>query len=246
MEGGAFQTYSVTPQERQKFIQFPPTASTKLRDTRSQWNIHAVSKAYTVVWVLIQSLMSFTAPEDRFLQSLPGNGLSYQSWSDLALGFVRYHICISNLQQPLRRNTRDITRRISVLLFSLHLLHLLYLLHPQYPLHLSHLLHLLHLLHLMHLLLLFRYQFPLPIIENYSMAVFTETPSSPVPPAPSAPHVPPAPPWSPALPRHLASIYLTDPVYPEHYTNYSTWYELWFKTKEGKTNHKKNMSQTCC
>ena len=36
VEGGAFQTYSVTPQERQKFIQFPPTASTKLRDTRSQ------------------------------------------------------------------------------------------------------------------------------------------------------------------------------------------------------------------
>ena len=78
------------------------------------------------------------------------------------------------------------------------------------------------------------------------MAVFTATPSSPVPPAPSAPQVPPVPPWSPALPRHLASIYLTDPVYPEHYTNYSTWYELWFKTKEGKTNHKKNMSQTCC
>ena len=140
----------------------------------------------------------------------------------MALGFVQSHNCICDLQQQLRSNTKDITRIISVLLFSLHLLNLLYLLHPQYPLHLSHLLHLLHLLHLMHLLLLFRYQFPLPIIENYSMAVFTETPSSPVPPAPSAPHVPPAPPWSPALPRHLASIYLTDPVYPEHYTNYST------------------------
>ena len=180
---------------------------------------------YTVVWVMIRSPMSFTAPEGRFLQSLPENGRPYQTWGDLALGFVQYHICICNLQQQLRSNTRDITRRISALPFSLHLLHLLYLLHPQYPLHplhLSHLLHLLHLLHLMHLLLLFRYQFPLPIIENYSMAVFTATPSSPLPPAPSAPHVPPAPPWSPALPRHLASIYLTDPVYPEHYTNYST------------------------
>ena len=132
-KGWYYQSDSVAPQERQKFIQFPPTASTKLRDTRSQWNIHAVSKAYTVVWVLIQSLMSFTAPEDRFLESLPGNGLSYQSWSDLALGFVRYHICISNLQQQLRSNTRDITRRISVLLFSLHLFNLLYLLHPQLP-----------------------------------------------------------------------------------------------------------------
>ena len=152
-KGWYYQSDSVAPQERIKFIQFPPTASTKLRDTRSQWNIHAISKAYTVVWVLIQSLMSFTAPEDRFLESLPGNGLSYQSWSDLALGFVRYHICISNLQQQLRSNTRDITRRISVLLFSLHLLHLLYLLHPQHPLHLLHLLHLLELLHLLLLLI---------------------------------------------------------------------------------------------
>ena len=180
-KGGAFQTYSVTPQERQKFIQFPPTASTKLRDTRSQWNIHAVSKAYTVVWVLIQSLMSFTAPEGRFLESLPGNGLSYQSWSDLALGFVRYHICISNLQQQLRSNTRDITRRISVLLFSLHLLlYLLHLLYLQYPLHLVHLIHR---LELPHLLLLFWYQLRLPIIETFSMAVLTAPPSSPLPPS---------------------------------------------------------------
>ena len=163
-----------------EFWWIPPTTSTKLCDTRSQWNIHTVSKAYTVVWVLIQSLMSFTAPEGRFLKSLPGNGLSYQSWGDLAIGFVQSHNCIFDLQQQLRSNTRDITRRISVLLFSLHLLlYLLHLLHPQYPLHLVHLIHR---LELPHLLLLFWYQLRLPIIEIFSMAVLTAPPSSPLPP----------------------------------------------------------------
>ena len=42
---------------------------------------------------MIQSMMSFTAPEGRFLQS-------YQFCGDLALGFVQYHNYICDLQQP--------------------------------------------------------------------------------------------------------------------------------------------------
>ena len=50
MKGGAFQTYSVTPQDRLKFSQFTPTAPTKLQDTRSKWNIQTISMVYTGSW----------------------------------------------------------------------------------------------------------------------------------------------------------------------------------------------------
>ena len=49
---------------------------------------------YTFVRVMILSLMSFNAPEGRFLKGLPENGQPYQNWSDLTLGFVQYQHCI--------------------------------------------------------------------------------------------------------------------------------------------------------
>ena len=45
---------------------------------------------YKMVWVMIQSPKSFTAPEGRFLEGLPENGQIYQNCGDLVVGFVKY------------------------------------------------------------------------------------------------------------------------------------------------------------
>ena len=88
---------------------------------------------YTVVWVMIWSLMSFTAPEGRFLEGLPENGQPYKNWSDLARGFVKYQHCIGDLQQKLQRNTWDIQLKTELVLLLL-LLSITFVVNPLGPL----------------------------------------------------------------------------------------------------------------
>ena len=49
---------------------------------------------HAVVWVLIQSPMSFSAPEGHFLEGIPKNGQSYKNFDDFSVRFVQYPYCI--------------------------------------------------------------------------------------------------------------------------------------------------------